>query len=45
MYYKIKAGDALELFCQEVGVPKKLIYYGSKEQACKGTKFRKEVYR
>ena len=41
----IKAEDALKLFCQEFGVPKKLTFDSSKEQACKGTTFMKEVHR
>ena len=33
---KLKAGDALKLFCQEFGVPEKLTFEGSKEQGEKG---------
>ena len=32
---KSKAGDALRLFCQEFGVPKKLVFDGSQEQCGK----------
>ena len=42
---KIKAGDALKLFCQEFGVPEKLTFDGSKEQVCKGNIYTKEVRR
>ena len=40
---KRKAGDALRLFCQEFGVPEKLIFDGSKEQTKKGTEFIKQI--
>ena len=40
---KKKAGDALRLFCQEFGVPEKLIFDGSKEQTKKGTEFIKQI--
>ena len=40
-----KAGDDLKLFCKEFGVSEKLTYDGSKEQACKGAPFTKEVHR
>ena len=40
---KSKAGDALNLFCQEFGVPEKLIFDGSKEQTSKGTTFMREI--
>ena len=43
--YKSKAGDALKLFCQEFGVPEKINYDSSKEQACQGTTFMKKVHR
>ena len=42
---KSKAGDYLKLFCQDFGVSEKLTFDGSKEQACKGTTFMKEVCR
>ena len=35
MDYNRKSGYALKLFCQEFGVPEKLTFDGSKEQACK----------
>ena len=34
---KRKAGDALKIFCQEFGIPEKLVFDGSKEQTQKGT--------
>ena len=40
---KKKAGDALRLFCQELGVPEKLIFDGSKEQTKKGTEFMNQI--
>ena len=40
---KRKAGDALRLFCQEFGVPERLIFDGSKEQTGKGTQFMKQI--
>ena len=40
---KKKAGDTLRLFCQEFGVPEKLIFDGSKEQTEKGTEFMKQI--
>ena len=40
---KAKAGDALRIFCSEFGVPKKLIFDGSKEQTGKGTEFMKQI--
>ena len=40
---KSKSGDALRLFCQEFGVPEKLIFDGSKEQSGKNTEFMKQV--
>ena len=40
---KSKYGYALKMFCQEFGVPKMLTFDGSKEHACKGTTFMKEV--
>ena len=40
---KAKAGDALRLFCQDIGVPEKLTFDGSKEQTKKGTKFMKQI--
>ena len=40
---KSKAGDALRLFCQEIGVPERLTFDGSKEQTMKGTEFMKQV--
>ena len=43
MDLKVKAGDALKLFCQEFGVPEKLTFDGSKEQGEKETAFMKEV--
>ena len=45
MYSKRKDGDALNMLCQEFGVPQKQDFDGSKEQAYKGTKFMKEVHR
>ena len=45
MDYKSKAGDALKLFYQELGVPEKLTFGGSKEQTCKGATFMKEFCR
>ena len=42
---KRKAGESLKLLYQELGVPEKLMFYGSKEQACKRTKFMKGVHR
>ena len=42
---KSKAGYSLTLFCQELGVPRKLNFDGSKKQACKGGIFMKEVCR
>ena len=45
IYSKIKSVYAMKLFCQEFGVPEKLTFYGSKEQACKGTIFIKDVCR
>eukprot|EP00957_Ditylum_brightwellii_P058334 4422729-Ditylum_brightwellii.AAC.1 len=39
---KSKAGEALELFCQEFEVPEKLTFDGSKEQSSHGTDFMKE---
>ena len=44
MDYKSKAGDALKLLCQEFGVTEDIIFDVSKNQACKGTIFMKEVY-
>ena len=41
MDFKSKARYALELLCQYFGVPEKINFDGSKEQACKGTKFMK----
>ena len=41
MHSNIKAGDAFKMFCQELGVPEKLTFDGSKEQVCKGTTFMK----
>ena len=35
MDLKMKAGDALRLFCQEFGVLEKLTFGGSKEQGCR----------
>ena len=40
---KGKAGDALRLFCQELGVPEKLTFDGSKEQTEKNTQFMKQI--
>ena len=40
---KDKAGDALHQFCNEVGVPKELIFDGSREQCKKNTKFMQTV--
>ena len=40
---KRKAGDALRLFCQEFGVPKRLTFDGSKEQGQSGTEFMKQT--
>ena len=40
---KGKAGDALRLFCQEFGVPEKLVMDGSREQTGKKTEFMKQV--
>ena len=40
---KGKAGDALQTFCREFGVPKRLIVDGSKEQTGKNTEFMKQV--
>ena len=42
---KKQAGHDLKLFCQEFSVHGKLKFDGSKEQACKGTTFMKEVQR
>ena len=42
---KSKAGNALRLFCQEIGVPEKLTFDGSKEQTGKNTEFMKQVRR
>ena len=42
---KGKAGDALRLFCQEFGVPERLVFDGSKEQTGKGTEFMRQVRR
>ena len=42
---KSKAGDALRLFCQELGVPEKLTFDGSKEQNGKGTEFMRQIRR
>ena len=43
MAEKSSAGDALKIFCQEFGVPERLISDGSKEQTKKGTQFMKTV--
>ena len=43
MESKSKAGDALKLFCRSL--PRKLTFDISKEQACKGTTFMKELHR
>ncbi len=40
---KSKAGNALRLFCQEFGVPEKLVFDGSKEQNGRGTEFMKQI--
>ena len=40
---KSKSGNALRLFCQEFGVPEKLVFNGSKEQCGKNTEFMKQV--
>ena len=40
---KDKAGDALHQFCNDVGVPKELIFDGSREQCKKNTKFMQTV--
>ena len=40
-----KAVDTLKIFYQYFDVPEKLVCCGSKEQACKGTTFVKEVHR
>ena len=40
---KEKAGDALHQFCNEVGVPKDLIFNESREQCEKNTKFMQTV--
>ena len=40
---KNKAGDALWLFCQEFGVPKRLTFDVSKEQGQAGTEFMKQI--
>ena len=40
---KFKAGDALNLFCSEFGVPEKFIMDGSREQTGKHTTFLKKV--
>ena len=45
IYSKRKYGDALKLFYQDSGVPEKINFYSSKEDACKGTTFMKEVHR
>ena len=45
MDFNSKSGEALKLFFQEFGLPKKLTFDGSKEQACKGNTFMKEVRR
>ena len=44
MKTKSQAGDALKLFCQEFGVPKKLTFDGSKEQCSAGTTFMKQIW-
>jgi hypothetical protein len=43
MNSKKKAGDALQLFCQEFGVPERLTFDGSKEQKEPGTEFMKQI--
>ena len=43
MNSKQKAGDALRLFCQEFGVPERLVFDDSKEQMAKGTDFMRQV--
>jgi hypothetical protein len=40
---KAKAGDALRVFCEEFGVPERLIVDGSKEQTSKGTEWMRQV--
>ena len=40
---KSKAGDTLEVFCREFGVPYNLTFDGSKEQTGKNTTFMKEI--
>ena len=42
---KSKAGDALKFFCQNFGVPKRVNFDGSKEEACKVNTSMKEVLR
>ena len=45
MYSNKNTVDTLKRLCQEFGVPEKLTFDSSKEQACKGTTFMKEVRR
>ena len=40
---KSKAGDALCLFWQDIGVPERLTFDGSKEQGQAGTEFMKYI--
>ena len=41
---KRKAGDTLQLFFQEFGVPEQLNFDGSKKQCGKGTQFMKQIW-
>ena len=43
MYSNRKHVDTLKLLCQYFGVPDKPTFDSSKEKACKGTTFKKEV--
>ena len=40
---KLKAGDALRVFCAEFGIPEKLVHDGAKEMTGNKTEFRKQV--
>jgi hypothetical protein len=40
---KAKAGDALRIFCQEYGVPERLVHNGAKEMTGKKTEFQSQV--
>jgi hypothetical protein len=40
---KAKAGDALRVFCQEYGVPERLVHDGAKEMTGKKTEFQSQV--